>query len=58
MELLAYALGARHRLSTVYAPWAIWTVEEVCKEVLRVLHSLSADLRVSETECNSLLPAI
>lgn len=58
MQLLATTLGVRHRFSTVYAPWTNGTVEAVCKEVLRVLHAVSTELQVPETEWPSVVPAI
>lgn len=58
MEGLAATLGVRHRFSTVYAPWTNGTVESVCKEVLRVLHAVSTEVQVPETEWPSVVPAI
>ena len=58
MELLASSLGAKHRFSTAYVPWSNGTVEAVCKEVLRVMHALSAELRIPEAEWTKTVPAI
>ena len=55
METLASNLGVRHRFSTAYVPWSNGIVEEVCKEVLRVLHALSTDMQVPETEWPTIL---
>ena len=58
MEILASTLGARHRFSTAYVPWSNGTVESFCKEVLRVLHALSTEMRVPETDWPSVVPAL
>lgn len=41
IELLASSMGSKHRLSTAYVPWSNGTVEAVCKDVLRIIHSVS-----------------
>ena len=58
MEMLAQSIGANHRFSTVYAPWSNGTVESVCKEVLRVMHALCAEMKIPETEWPRIVPAI
>ena len=58
MELLAQTLGAKHRFSTVYAPWSNGTVESVCKEVLRVMHALNTETRTPEADWPKSVPGI
>ncbi len=58
MQTLASSLGAKHRFSTVYAPWSNGTVESVCKEVLRVIHAFNSETLTPEADWPSSVPAI
>jgi len=58
MERLASSLGAKQRFSTAYVPWSNGTVESVCKQVLRVMRALSAELRIPETDWTKTVQSI
>jgi len=58
MKHLAASLGAKHRFSTAYAPWANGTVESVCKEVLRVMRAFNTEMKKAEVDWPTSVSAI
>jgi RNase H-like domain found in reverse transcriptase/Integrase zinc binding domain/Integrase core domain len=47
---LSDILRTRHHFTTAYTPWSNGTVERLCREVLRAVRALLAELRLSFTE--------
>lgn len=58
MDPLAAIMGVRYHFSAAYVPMSDDTANSFCKELLRLLHLLSTELRIQETKWLTVLTSL